>query len=93
MSGYDLADTPDRHLQEAEMALEDRLAAHLEIDCEGGGEYVCDRCTADRAELEAITAELARREAEGIAVDDPSEPTFEERYAPFGPAWQEEQNR
>lgn len=83
--------TPDRHLSDAEFYAGVSLSEHSEMDCEGGGEYECPTCTANRATIDAVKAEMARREAEGITIDDPNEPSFEERFAPFGPEWEREQ--
>ena len=38
-----------------------------------------------------IQIESDRRVREGIQVEDPNEPTLEERWAPYGETWQWEQ--
>jgi hypothetical protein len=87
----DLTTMPDRHIVDAMIYAERRLAEHLEMDCMGGGEYDCPRCSADRDFMRAANAEMKRREEAGILIEDPDEPSFEERHAPWGPEWQLEQ--
>lgn len=81
----------DRELADVLFYIDVRRAEHLEIDCEAGGEYVCDRCEADRVEARAVRAELERREELGLEVVDPDAPTLEERLEPYGIEWELEQ--
>ena len=82
---------PDRDLADRLFWIDVRLGEHAEVDCMGGGEYECPRCSADFKAREAILAEQARREAAGIFIEDPDEPTLEERLEPYGLEWQIEQ--
>lgn len=87
----DITQTPDRDLADALFYIDVRRAEHSEIDCDGGGEYRCERCEADYVEAREIRAELARREANGVEVVDPDAPTLEERLGPYGIEWELEQ--
>jgi hypothetical protein len=82
---------PDRSLSEREFRLDVALAQHAEMDCMGGGEYRCGQCEPNMDAREAIREEVERRKAEGIFVEDPDEPTLEERLGPYGLEWQIEQ--
>lgn len=81
----------DRSLSEREFYIDVDLAEHSEMDCMGGGEYECPSCEARFEARREIRAEVARRQALSLQIYDPMEPTFEERYAPYGIAWQDEQ--
>lgn len=73
-------------LAQDELAIEQRRSYLCEIDSLDSPEAV-----SLHAELEEIRTEIARRIENGIHIEDPHALSFEERYAPFGPAWQEEQ--
>lgn len=79
----------DFELIEVESYAQVRMAEHLEMDCEAGGEYRCSSCDADRATLRAVKAEIERREREGISI--PDERVGMEALAPFGAEWEAEQ--
>ena len=90
--GRSIETEPDRSMSDRWFWIDVRLGEHMEIDCEGGGEFECPSCSAGRKGLAEIRAERERRDRVGIElIIDMDEPTFEERYAPYGPAWQEEQ--
>jgi hypothetical protein len=88
----DLSTTPDRELSESLFYLDARCAEHWETDAVYGSEDGPDDAVAADFEARAqVRAELARREAAGITIEDPNAETFGQRYEPFGTAWQEEQ--
>jgi hypothetical protein len=98
----DLTNTPDRRLADWLFYDDVRIARELELDglqCpdldEPGHDTArcgaCSELDAAAAERAEVKAEIARREAAGIRVDDPEAPTFEERFEPFGLEWQIEQ--
>jgi hypothetical protein len=87
----DLTTTPDRALMDAIFYADHDLAQHLEIDCEGGGEFECPTCTANRETIRLARTEIERRALLGIAVEDPNEPTLEQRLEPYGIEWELEQ--
>lgn len=106
MSTPDLTTIPDRRLADWLFYDDVRRAELSEIDgfyCPGlededvdhathvaSCDY-CQRLEADAAERRAVEDEVARRAELGISIEDPDEPTLEERLAPFGPEWQREQ--
>lgn len=65
------------------------LAAHAEMDCDGGGEYDCPECTANREAITEARAEQDRRIASGMRVDDPR--VGLQALEPWGYEWQQEQ--
>ena len=87
----DLTTIPDRALVDSIFYADHELAEHLEIDCEGGGEFDCPTCTANRDGIRAARAEIDRRRLAGITVDDPHAETLEQRLAPYGTEWELEQ--
>jgi hypothetical protein len=102
MTTPDLTTTPDRQLADWLFYDDVRRAERAEID--GLGCYAaededhdaatcstCRQLAAAAAERQAVRDEIARREAAGIFIEDPDEPTFEERHAPYGIEWQLEQ--
>lgn len=82
---------PDRDLEDAIFYAGHELSEHLEVDCEGGGEFICPTCDANRETIRTARAEIERRIVNGITVDDPNAETLEERLAPWGTEWQLEQ--
>lgn len=83
-----LADAYDEDLGERALYLDAAIIDHNAYCCCDGEE--CP--TGPLAEaLREITAECDRRVAAGIYLADPDRLTFEERYAPYGPAWAQEQ--
>jgi hypothetical protein len=88
----DLTTIPDRQLADALYWLDVRCAEHLEVDALYGDPEGADPAVlADFDERAAVRAEIARREAAGISIEDPTEPSLEERLEPFGIEWQIEQ--
>lgn len=85
-----LSEIPDRQIEESIISAEMLLSRHIEIDC-GDGEG-CDTCCRVHSELQELVTEKDRRIAEDVYIPDPNEMSFEERFAPFGPEWQREQN-
>lgn len=79
----------DFQLHEALTYAADRIAEHDEMDCDGGGEFECPRCDADRATIESVKAEMDRRERDHITIADPR--VGIETLAPFGREWEMEQ--
>lgn len=79
----------DFELHEALVYAEVRIAEHDEMDCDGGGEYECPRCNADRETIQSVRAEMDRRKRDGITIDDPR--VGMEALAPFGREWELEQ--
>jgi hypothetical protein len=98
----DLTTIPDRQLSDWLFYDDVRTAELLEVDgftCPDAYDdhepdtcAFCSALAADRAERDAVRAEIERRERAGVFIDDPNEPSFEERYAPFGLEWQREQD-
>lgn len=88
----DLTTIPDRRLAEALFYLDVRCAEHLEVDALYGDPEGADPAVlADFDERAAVRAEIERREAAGIFIEDPEAPSLEERLEPFGIEWQLEQ--
>jgi len=101
----DLTTTPDRQLEDWLFYADVRRAEALEVDglhCaaaeadyDDGVAHVgcafCAQLDADSAEYAAVKAEINRRLATEIRIDDPNEPTLEERLAPWGIEWELEQ--
>lgn len=81
---------PDRSIGERMIYAEAFLAEHCEMDCGGGG-TPCAGCCARFDFLKAAREEDDRRQAAGITIEDPDEPTLEERLGPYGIEWQIEQ--
>lgn len=79
----------DFELIEAESYCVARLAEDLEMDCEGGGEYRCERCDRDREILTEVRAEMALRDETGKSI--PDERVGPQALAPYGYEWQLEQ--
>lgn len=77
-----------RELSDALFYADATLGEHQNVfDCEG-----CRECDGANRTYNEVQAERKRREQAGIAeIVDKGEPTFEERYAPYGEAWQIEQ--
>jgi hypothetical protein len=87
----DLTTMPDRQLQTAEFYADVRCAEHLEVDALYGSDDPDPAVVADFEWRAQLRDEIARREAEGITIDDPDEPSLEARLEPFGIEWQLEQ--
>jgi hypothetical protein len=88
----DLTTMPDRELQTAEFYADVRCAEHLEVDALYGDENgPAPAVAADFAWRAELREEIARREAAGIAIDDPNAETLEQRLAPWGTEWELEQ--
>lgn len=85
-----MATEPDRSIGERVMYAEAFLAEHCEMDCGDGGEP-CSGCCARIDFLAAAKTEEREREARGVTIVDPDEPTLEERLGPYGIEWQIEQ--
>ena len=83
------ATVTDFELIEAESYAVSRLAEHLEMDCEGGGEFDCPSCDRDRAVLAAARAEMDRRDAAGVSIPDGR--VGLQALGSFGYEWQLEQ--
>ena len=92
MTTPEIETVPDRLLAESLFYLDVRCAEHLECDALYGDPEGADpRVLADFDSAAEIRAEIARREAAGVFIDDPDAPTLEERLEPFGIEWQLEQ--
>lgn len=88
----DITTIPDRQLAETLFYLDARCAEHLEVDALYGDPEGADPAVlGDFAARTEIRAEIERREAAGIFIEDPDAPTLEERLEPFGLEWQIEQ--
>jgi methionine synthase II (cobalamin-independent) len=88
----DLTTMPDRQLETAEFYADVRCAEHLEVDAlYGDPDGPHPSVAADFEWRAALRDEIARREAAGITIDDPDEPSLEARLEPFGIEWQLEQ--
>lgn len=89
----DLTTIPDRQLADRLFWLDVKIAELYEIDAVYGDE---DGPAADVlavfAERDDLAAERDRRIEQGVApIVDPTEPTLEERLAPYGIEWRLEQ--
>jgi hypothetical protein len=82
----EFGDRYDEDLAEQAFYLDAAIMEHDSLCC-------CDEpCfVEERKLLRALTYEGERRVRLDIYKPDPNRPSFEERYAPFGLAWQEEQ--
>jgi hypothetical protein len=99
----DLTTTPDRQLEDWLFYDDARMAELAEIDglyCPDDdgdhhhGPATCSFCREAAAHSDlraAVKAEIARRVELDIRIEDPNEPTFEERHAPYGIEWELEQ--
>ncbi|MGB8878615.1 MAG: hypothetical protein WCD11_19985 [Solirubrobacteraceae bacterium] len=88
----DITTIPDRQLAEALFYLDARCAEHLEVDALYGDPEGADPAVlGDFAARLEVRAEIERREAAGIFIEDPDAPSLEERLEPFGIEWQIEQ--
>lgn len=81
--------TTDFELLEAESYAQASLAEHLEMDCEGGGEFECPTCNANRQIITEARTEQERRIAVGMSVPDPR--VGLEALAAWGTEWELEQ--
>ena len=83
---------PDRQLADALFYLDVRIAEHYEVDAVfGDPDGPSPQVQGDFDARRQIRAEVDRRTEFGIQIDDPDEPSFEERHAPYGIEWQIEQ--
>ena len=83
---------PDRQIEDDLFYLDVRISEWFEMDAfYGDPEGPDPRAAADMDEYNALQAEKDRRIRMNIYVEDPAEPTLEERLGPWGLEWQIEQ--